>query len=291
MYYLKRDTVVGIVIGTIVGLVLGFAVVHLVYTAAADQMSNLGEQVASLQTDMEDKETEITNLQTEIQSKEAEISNLQSQINTKNSEISSLQGQVDDKDSTIDGLQSQITGLEQEISAKNTEISNLEQEIEDLESELLQAGQQEDVLGVYFSPKTGAGGGCEKEIIYWIGKASTSIHVLIYSFTSDAIANALINAYNRGVEVRVVFEESETGGVYKDEKLRDAGISVRTDTNTRKMNNKVMIVDGEIVITGSYDWTETAEIFNNENLVVLKGDHVSSVFEEEFSTIWDASRE
>lgn len=287
MYYLKRDLVVGIVIGTIVGLVLGFAVVHLVYTAATDQMSNLEGQVASLQTDMEDKDTEITNLQTEIQSKEAEISNLQLQINTKNSEISSLQGQVDDKDSTIDGLQSQITGLEQEISAKNTEISNLEQEIEDLESELLQAGQQEDVLGVYFSPN----GGCEDEILYWINRANESIHILVYSFTLDSIGNALVEAHEKGIEVQVVFEEGQIGGVSQDDKLRTAGIAVRTDTNSRYMHNKVAIVDGAVVITGSYDWSQTAEIFNNENLVVMEGDYVSSVFEEEFSTIWDASRE
>ncbi len=60
-------------------------------------------------------------------------------------------------------------------------------------------------MGAYFSPK----GGCAEQIIYWIGQANTSIHVLIYSFTLSNIADALINAKNRGVDVKVVFEKGQ----------------------------------------------------------------------------------
>jgi len=55
---------------------------------------------------------------------------------------------------------------------------------------------------VCFSPN----GGCKDRLIYWIGRANRTIHVLICSFTLDDVRDALISAKNRGVDVRIVFE-------------------------------------------------------------------------------------
>jgi len=290
-YFKRADFVV-----FLIGLIIGFVVVHIAYfpTAARigeleGQVNTMGDEITGLESSLDVKDAQIDNLHSEVQNKTGQIGILQSDIAAKDEEISGLVSQIAERDSTIASLQSQITGLEGQIAAKNNTILNLEQEIEGLQAQISILQQRPEVLGPYFSPKTGAGGGCEKEVIYWIDRASTGIHILIRSFTLDSIANALISAYNRGVEVRVVFEASETGGVYKDGKLREAGIAVRTDTNSRYMNNKVMIVDGEIVITGSYDWSETAEIFNNENLVVIKSSGIGSVYEAEFSKIWGQS--
>lgn len=63
-----------------------------------------------------------------------------------------------------------------------------------------------------------------------------------------------------------------------------------TDTNSRYMHDKVMIVDGVIVVTGSYDWTETAETYNDENVIVISSAQIASAYEEEFSRIWKLSR-
>jgi len=290
-YFKRADFVI-----FLIGLIIGFVAVHLAYFPAAARISELElqvndfqDEIATVKGTLDDRNTQISDLQSEVQNKSLQITSLQSENAAKDVEISDLEAQIAQNESTIVGLQSQILSLQQEIAAKNNTILNLGQEIEDLQSQILQLQQRPEVLGPYFSPKTGAGGGCEKEIIYWIGRASTSIHVLIFSFSSDPIAIALINAHNRGVQVRVVLEEDNTGGAYKDAKLRTAGISVRTDTNTRKMHNKVMIVDGEIVITGSYDYSETAEIFNNENLIVIKSTSIGSAYEAEFSKIWGQS--
>jgi len=291
-YLKKADFVI-----FLIGLIIGFVAVHIAYFPAAGrigeleaQVNDLEGEVVGLQNDLDDRATQIADLQSEVQNKSNQISALQSEISAHSSEISALESQISARDTTISELRSQIGGLEREIAARDGEISSLEQEIEGMELEMFMLRQRPELIGVYFSPKTGAGGGCEKEIIYWIDRATTRIHILMYSFTSSPIANALISARNRGVEVRVVFEEAQTGGVSQDDTLRAAGISVRTDTNSRNMHNKIMIVDGETLLTGSYDWSETAEIFNNENLIVIRSTSIGAIYEAEFSKIWNQSR-
>ena len=133
---------------------------------------------------------------------------LSTQIAEKDASISTLQSEIEAKDATISALQSQIQTPQQQLEIQ--------------------------ILGVYLSPN----GGCENQIIHWINQANVSIHVLIYSFTSDPICVALINAHNRGVEVEVVFDEGradESGGEYQN--LKDAGIDVRNNNESGYMHN------------------------------------------------------
>jgi len=140
-----------------------------------------------------------------------------------------------------------------------------------------------DVSGVYFSPH----GGCADQVIFWIGKANSSIHILIYTFTLDGIREALIQAHGRNVQVEVVFERNninETGSEYQN--LKNAGIDTRADGNSAYMHDKVMIVDGKVVLTGSYNWSAHAENENNENLVVITSENLANIYENEFQKIW-----
>jgi phosphatidylserine/phosphatidylglycerophosphate/cardiolipin synthase-like enzyme len=143
------------------------------------------------------------------------------------------------------------------------------------------------VSGVYFSPK----GGCASQVIFWIDKANSSIHILIYSFTLDNIADALIRARNRNIEVRVVFEQENVGQSGSEyQRLNDAGIDVRSDANSGYMHDKIMIVDGKVVLTGSFNWSSHAENENNENLIVITSAHVADTYESEFQKIWSSAR-
>ena len=142
------------------------------------------------------------------------------------------------------------------------------------------------VSGVYFSPH----GGCEDQIISWINRANSSIHVLIYSFTLDGIRDALVQAHERSVQVRVVFEQNNINGAGSEyQNLKNAGLEVRVDGNSEYMHDKVMIVDGKVVLTGSYNWSSHAENENNENLVVITSDNVAGTYESEFQRIWNAA--
>jgi len=173
-----------------------------------------------------------------------------------------------------------IADLETEITELNTQVTVLMGEISELEHEL-----EMEILGVYFSPK----GGCEDQVLYWIDRANMSIHVLIYSFTLDSVGDALVEAHNRGVEVQVVFEIEQITRYSEYQRLRVAGVAVRNDTNSELMHNKVMIVDGLIVLTGSFNWSTNGEESNNENLIVINSAYIAGIYEEEFREIWNES--
>lgn len=141
------------------------------------------------------------------------------------------------------------------------------------------------IIGIYFSPK----GGCEEAVLTWISKANSSVHIIIYSFTLDTVGDALVEAHERGIEVKVVFEKSQISQYSEYQKLRDAGIEVRNDTNSKLMHNKVMVVDGNVVLTGSFNWSSNAQNYNDENLIVVRSSPVANSYEIEFQMIWDES--
>ncbi|MEM2840968.1 MAG: phospholipase D family protein [Candidatus Bathyarchaeia archaeon] len=142
------------------------------------------------------------------------------------------------------------------------------------------------ICEVCFSP----GGGCKSKLIYWFSRANNTIHIMVTSFTLDDVGDALIYARRRGVDVKVVFEKEDLTEYSEYGKLKDAGIQVRVDTNPALMHNKVAIIDGLITITGSYNWSRSAEEKNNENMVILRSMEVASIYEREFNKIWSASK-
>jgi phosphatidylserine/phosphatidylglycerophosphate/cardiolipin synthase-like enzyme len=204
------------------------------------------------------------------------LASLSEQISGLQDELNRLQIYINERDSDIAALAAQISDRDSQISALRSQILSLEQQLE------LSTG----VLEVKFSPN----GGCEDRVLYWIGRANVSIHVLIYSFTLDSIGDALVTAYNRGIEVQVVFEKGQISQYSEYQKLKAAGISVRNDTNSHYMHDKIMIVDGMIVLTGSYNYSENAESYNNENLIVISSSFVAEAYEEEFAEIWSQSQ-
>ena len=194
---------------------------------------------------------------------------------------------VSEYESKIRALKAETSDLQSKLEQAYSEIKSLQDKISNLSRQLRILGtEQLRILGVYFSPR----GGCEDEIIHWIDRANRSIHILIYSFTLDSIGDALIRAHKRGVEVKVVFEEAQITRYSEYQRLKAAGIDVRNDTNPRLMHDKVMIIDGIIVITGSYNYSRSAEEYNNENLIVILSDRVASIYEKEFQKIWRQSR-
>ena len=123
-------------------------------------------------------------------------------------------------------------------------------------------------VSVLFSPK----GGCADAIIAEISKAKKSIRVQAYSFTSDPIEAALVQAHIRGVKVTVIVDRSQAAGALGAAAgpLHEQGIEVLVDAKHAIAHNKVMIVDDEVVITGSYNFTKQAEIGNAENLLIIR---------------------
>ncbi|MFN2112262.1 MAG: phospholipase D-like domain-containing protein [Anaerolineales bacterium] len=139
-------------------------------------------------------------------------------------------------------------------------------------------------LETYFAPDDHP----QDRIIQLIQGAEESIDFLYYSFTADEVADALIAQAQNGIEVRGVLDASQEqaglGGEYQH--LKDAGLEVYLDRHPEKLHHKVMIIDGWITITGSYNLTRSAEEGNDENLLILFDAEVGEIFLREFDWIF-----
>ena len=126
---------------------------------------------------------------------------------------------------------------------------------------------QPEQWSVCFSPR----GGCTQQIVDAIGSARRTILVQAYSFTSRPIADALIAAHGRGVTVELIADSSQrTERQSLIGRVAEAGIPVRIDAAHAIAHNKVMILDGETVLTGSFNFTRAAEERNAENLLIIR---------------------
>lgn len=132
---------------------------------------------------------------------------------------------------------------------------------------------------VYFSPH----GGCTDAVVKELNKAKNTVLVQAYSFTSAPIAKALVDAHKRGTKVEVILDKSQRTEKYSSATfLYNAGIPVKIDAKHAIAHNKVMVIDGETVITGSFNFTNAAENNNAENLLVIH----NKILAERYTKNW-----
>lgn len=112
---------------------------------------------------------------------------------------------------------------------------------------------------------------CETQIVRQIEGAKREILVQAYVFTADPIAEALISAHRRGVSVSVLLDKSQLNVTKaKAKKTHKAGVSVSVDGSHSIAHNKIILIDGKTVITGSYNFTKSAATRHAENVVFIR---------------------
>ena len=132
-----------------------------------------------------------------------------------------------------------------------------------------------------------AEGDVAKKVAEEIQKAKKSVHFMAFSFTEDGIGQAVIDKFNQGVEVKGVFEKVGSGTQYSEyPKMKEKGIDVKQDGNKYSMHHKVFIIDDTKVITGSYNFSNSADSENDENIVILENAELAKAYEEEFKRIY-----
>ncbi len=143
----------------------------------------------------------------------------------------------------------------------------------------------------YYNVQFAPGPATTKLITDTISKANKNIYLAAYYFTSQAIADSLIAANARGVEIKVVLDKSQASRRdSKYEQLLMAGIPTKIDKQYQIMHNKFMIIDGEIVETGSFNYTESAEKRNAENvLVIYHNPELAQHYYNAWQKLWDES--
>jgi phosphatidylserine/phosphatidylglycerophosphate/cardiolipin synthase-like enzyme len=115
------------------------------------------------------------------------------------------------------------------------------------------------------------GGSCTDAIVKALDNAKRTILVQAYSFTSAPIAKALLDAHTRGVQVQVILDKSQRTQKYSSaDFLANQGLPTSIDAQHAISHNKVIITDGETVLTGSFNFTKAAQEKNAENLLIIK---------------------
>jgi len=107
--------------------------------------------------------------------------------------------------------------------------------------------------------------------------AQQGIHVAMYGLSSRSIVDALIAAKSRGVDVAIKTDKKESekhAQATLITKLKAAGVTVKVSTQQRNLHDKFAVIDGQRVITGSFNWTVNAEQLSRENLIRLSFDSI-----------------
>jgi len=132
----------------------------------------------------------------------------------------------------------------------------------------------------------------ENQLIARINAATSSIHIASFEFDLEPVAEALIAARKRGVEVQWVTDDEygiqadEEDGLNLFEKMKDAGIGVKDDQRGALMHNKFWIFDQSVVWTGSTNITSNGTLLNNNNVIVVESPELAAIYEREFQEMW-----
>lgn len=143
-------------------------------------------------------------------------------------------------------------------------------------------------IEVHFSPN----GGCQEAVVHEIRKASQTIDIAMYYLTSRDIAKALVEAMENHVRVRIVMDQSqEIEASSKSGYLIKHGLEIRYHLGFGLMHNKFAVIDGKSLLTGSFNWTRTAEEKNEENMLIITGEpSLIGAYERRFAYLWETSR-
>ena len=146
---------------------------------------------------------------------------------------------------------------------------------------------QAEVVGIYFTPPSDVAAA----VIEVIDQGQSEVLVQAYGFTHNGIAQALVRAHARGVKVKVLLDaKTDATNRFVTDLLVSQQIPLRLDAGHAIAHNKVIVVDGELVITGSFNFTNSAQTRNAENLLVLKSTELADSYKSNWQNHWNHSR-
>lgn len=140
---------------------------------------------------------------------------------------------------------------------------------------------------VYFSPEGGRDG--RQAILNRLREVKREVWIAAFVLTDDEIVRLLEAAEKRGVKVHAVLD-SRNLSASKDQEMKNAGVEVRQDSNPYTLHDKVMVLDREWVITGSYNFSNNAFRDNNENLLIFQSKPLAERYAREVEAIWKAGK-
>lgn len=144
-------------------------------------------------------------------------------------------------------------------------------------------------LDIYFSPDDGV----LNALVNLLNSAKESIYFLTFSFTSNELGDIIRAKDEAGLTIAGVMDEEQIASNQGTEydPFKQAGIDVRIDGNAGQMHHKVFIVDEKIVVLGSYNFSQSAELRNDENLIIVYNPIIAKQFMMEFERVQKVARD
>jgi phosphatidylserine/phosphatidylglycerophosphate/cardiolipin synthase-like enzyme len=144
-----------------------------------------------------------------------------------------------------------------------------------------QAKVEDEVL---FTP----GDDCPRRIGSILSHARRSMEICVFTITDDRISDEILEAHRRGVKIRIVTDNDKANDLGSDvDRLNRAGIAVRRDLTEYHMHHKFAVIDSQIALSGSYNWTRGAAEYNAENLLITCRPRLIGLFSAQFEQLWN----
>jgi len=138
-------------------------------------------------------------------------------------------------------------------------------------------------ISAFFSP----GQACQEAILEHIENASTSLDICVFTISDDHIARAIYDAFGRGIQIRLITDNEKLLDKGSDiVELAKSGIEIRVDQSPNHMHHKFMVKDAAFVLTGSYNWTRSAALYNHENVITINDASLAGVYLTAFEDLW-----
>lgn len=137
---------------------------------------------------------------------------------------------------------------------------------------------------VFFSP----GNECRDAIIHQLHQSVSSLRICVFTISDDRITEEILYRHSMGISIQIITDNDKCYDLGSDiEKLCKAGIEVKVDKTPYHMHHKFAVIDNKTVLTGSYNWTRSAALYNHENIVLSTDKQVVKKFRNEFEKLWD----
>lgn len=121
----------------------------------------------------------------------------------------------------------------------------------------------------------------------WLNWPKRTLDICVFTITCDDISNIVLEAHRRGVLVRVITDNDQMKTQGSDiGKFAAAGIAVRHDNEPTHMHHKFAILDGRVLLNGSFNWTRQAVLGNQENLMIMDTPVLVADFQKHFELLW-----
>ena len=132
------------------------------------------------------------------------------------------------------------------------------------------------------------GDSCLRKLRELCTAARSTVDICVYTISDDRLRETILDTHRRGVQVRVISDNDKLFDAGNDvDWLRGKGVPVRLDDSPHHMHHKFALFDGRLLANGSFNWTRSASVHNQENLAVTDNAHLVRCYSGQFESLWE----